>query len=65
MNERALPFLQVYYRYELTSPHNLISANATDGQLYVINASSASEREWQKAEPKIRQIIDSFRVPLD
>ena len=32
-----------YYEYELTKPHNLISAAVTDGQLYVINA-SAGER---------------------
>ena len=30
----------VYYEYELTKPHNLISAAVTDGQLYIINASA-------------------------
>jgi hypothetical protein len=31
----------VYYEYELTRPHNLISAAVTDGQLYILNASAA------------------------
>lgn len=58
------PSAQTYYRYELTSPRNLIAANSTDGQLYVINASCASEREWQRSEAKLRRIVDTFSVPL-
>lgn len=53
----------VYYEYELTKPHNLISAAVTDGQLYVINASAGSERQWQQGEANLRNIVSSFYVP--
>ena len=53
----------VYYEYELTKPHNLISAAVTDGQLYVINASAANERQWQQGEANLRNIVTSFYVP--
>ena len=53
----------VYYRYELDKPHNLISAAVTDGQLYVINASAANERQWAAGEANLRNIVESFYVP--
>ena len=52
-----------YYEYELTKPHNLISAAVTDGQLYIINASAANERQWQQGEANLRNIVRSFYVP--
>lgn len=53
----------VYYQYELDKPHNLISAAVTDGQLYVINASAANERQWAAGEANLRNIVESFYVP--
>ena len=54
---------QTYYVYETASPRNLIAANITDGQLYIITASAASPRQWARAEEKLRHIVDTFRVP--
>jgi hypothetical protein len=53
---------QLYYVYE-TSSHNLISANATDGQLYLLTASAGSERQWRRSEAALRRIVGSFAVP--
>ena len=53
---------QLYYRYE-TASHNLISANATDGELYIITASAGSERQWRRSEATLRRIVTSFAVP--
>ena len=53
----------MYYEYELTKPHNLISAAVTDGQLYVINASAGNERQWASGEANLRGIVGSFYVP--
>mmetsp|Transcript_37407 Transcript_37407/g.51925 ORF Transcript_37407/g.51925 Transcript_37407/m.51925 type:complete len:269 (-) Transcript_37407:159-965(-) len=52
----------VYYKYELKSPRSLIVANATDGQLYVLNV-SANSRQWKSSESALRAIADSFIVP--
>jgi hypothetical protein len=52
-----------YYEYELTKPHNMISAAVTDGQLYVINASAGNERQWASGEANLRGIVGSFYVP--
>jgi hypothetical protein len=46
-----------------TSSHNLISANATDGQLYLLTASAGSERQWRRSEAALRRIVGSFAVP--
>ena len=62
----------VYYFYEL-KPHTLISATVSDGQLYVMNASS-SARQWSglaagdgrstgDVERSLRAIVNSFEVP--
>jgi hypothetical protein len=53
---------QLYFVYE-TSSHNLISANATDGQLYLLTASAGSERQWRRSEAALRRIVASFSVP--
>jgi len=52
----------VYYKYELTNPHNLISACVVDGELYLMVA-SCSARSWKSAEVDLRSIVDSFEVP--
>lgn len=54
---------QLYYLYE-TSSHNLISANVTDGQLYLLTASPAGERGWRRAEGTLRRVVSSFTVPM-
>jgi hypothetical protein len=53
----------VYYKYETKGPRNLIAAAVTDGQLYIINASAANERQWGTGEANLRAIVDSFYVP--
>ena len=52
-----------YYLYETTKPRNLIAAAVTDGQLYVINAAAANDRQWAAGEANLRAIVDSFYVP--
>ena len=52
-----------YYMYETTKPRNLIAAAVTDGQLYVINAAAANDRQWAAGEANLRAIVDSFYVP--
>ena len=52
----------VYYKYELTNPHNLISACVVDGELYLMVA-SCSARSWKSTETDLRSIVDSFEVP--
>ena len=53
---------QLYYIYE-TESHNLVSANATDGELYLLTASAASDRAFKRNEATLRRILDSFAVP--
>ena len=52
-----------YYLYETVKPRNLIAAAVTDGQLYVINAAAANDRQWAAGEANLRAIVDSFYVP--
>ena len=52
-----------YYLYETVKPRNLIAAAVTDGQLYVINAAAANDRQWAVGEANLRAIVDSFYVP--
>ena len=42
---------------------DLIAAAVTDGQLYVINAAAANDRQWAAGEANLRAIVDSFYVP--
>jgi len=51
-----------YYKYELVSPHNLISACIVDDELYLMVASCGA-RSWKSAEGDLRAIVDSFTVP--
>ena len=53
---------QLYYRYE-TDSHNLIAANATDGQLYLLTVSASNDRSFKRNEKTLRRILDSFAVP--
>jgi len=53
---------QVYYSYELKSPNSLILANATDGQLYILNV-SAKRLQWKNSEELLRRIVNTFNVP--
>jgi hypothetical protein len=53
---------QLYYVYE-TASHNLISANVTDGQLYLLTASAGNDRQWRRSEAALRRIVASFSVP--
>ena len=52
---------QLYYVYE-TASHNLIKANVTDGQLYLLTV-NANERQWRSSEATLRRIAASFAVP--
>ena len=52
-----------YYLYETVKPRNLIAAAVTDGQLYVINAAAANDRQWAAGRSNLRAIVDSFYVP--
>ena len=47
-----------YYLYETVKPRNLIAAAVTDGQLYVINAAAANDRQWAAGEAFLRAIVD-------
>lgn len=51
-----------YYIYELKSPHSLIAACATDGQLYILNV-SANRVQWKKSEELLRNVLATFDVP--
>ena len=53
---------QLYYMYE-TDAHNLIAANATDGQLYLLTVSASNDRAFKRNEKTLRRILDSFAVP--
>ncbi len=53
---------QLYYVYE-TASHNLITANVTDGQLYLLTVSAGNERQWRSSEAVLRRIAGSFAVP--
>ena len=53
---------QLYYKYE-TDSHNLIAANATDGQLYLLTVSASNDRSFKRNEKTLRRILDSFAVP--
>ena len=53
---------QLYYVYE-TDSHNLIAANATDGQLYLLTVSATNDRNFKRNEKTLRRILDSFAVP--
>jgi len=53
---------QLYYSYE-TEAHNLVVANATDGQLYLLTASASSDRAFKRNEKALRRIVASFAVP--
>jgi hypothetical protein len=52
----------VYYQYELRAPNSLLVANATDGQLYLLNV-SGNRTQWASSEAKLRSIAASFSVP--
>ena len=53
---------QVYYQYELRAPNSLLVANATDGQLYLLNV-TGNRTQWASSEAKLRSIAASFSVP--
>ena len=54
---------QLYYVYE-TDSHNLISALAADGELYLLTVSASSDRAFKRNEQTLRRILDSFTVPV-
>lgn len=53
---------QLYYMYE-TESHNLVAANATDGELYLLTVSATNDRAFKRNEKTLRRILDSFAVP--
>lgn len=51
----------LYYEWELIK-HRLVSAAAVGNRLFLMSV-QANGRQWRKAEPKLRMIWESFRVP--
>eukprot|EP00747_Dinoflagellata_sp_TGD_P211975 gnl/TRDRNA2_/TRDRNA2_85126_c0_seq1.p1 gnl/TRDRNA2_/TRDRNA2_85126_c0~~gnl/TRDRNA2_/TRDRNA2_85126_c0_seq1.p1 ORF type:complete len:364 (+),score=58.51 gnl/TRDRNA2_/TRDRNA2_85126_c0_seq1:95-1186(+) len=60
---------KTYYLYELETPealsglHNL-AAVSTNKEYIVLGIVSSSEKQWQKAQNQLREIVKSFRVGL-
>ena len=52
----------MYYQYELRAPNSLLIANATEGQLYLLNV-SGNRLQWRSSEAQLRSIASSFSVP--
>eukprot|EP00898_Chlorokybus_atmophyticus_P005295 jgi/Chlat1/5767/Chrsp387S05493 len=50
-----------YYRWELSQPHALVAAATGSKRLYFASL-TANTRQWKRAGPELRKIIDSFRV---
>ena len=56
-----------YYKYELNAPYGSVgphslTAATTKGDLLLCLIVSANEKQWQKAESKLRTLVDTFRA---
>ena len=59
---------RTYYRYEINAPDalgvgpHLLTVATTKGDLLLCLIASANEKQWQKAEKKLRTMLDTFRA---
>ena len=56
-----------YYKYELNAPYasvgpHSLTAATTKGDLLLCLIVSATDKQWQKAESKLRTLVDTFRA---